>query len=253
MDGEKPVQGEQATQEPAPVAQAQASTPPTTPAPDPVADLRKQVESLTKSVSAFQSDKDKAIARAIKAERDAANAKAEADAARKRLDGVTNTLGRSEDPDVVRVVRDATQAEELAYLRSRVQQQEARQQVLEMAQEHDTRFKASLVAGFKELDVDPNDPELDWAADAPDAYTRQERVLKSAAKIHKRQLQQANAAARAQTAVAQANSDREVHNPDVVQGASSGRTFTREQIKDRAFWKANKPEIEKALAEGRIK
>lgn len=248
MDGDT-VQGQQTqttTQTPPVVAPVATPTPPVV---DPVAELRKQVESLTKSVTAFQSEKDKATARAIKAERDTATARSEMEATKRRLDGITTGLGKIDDPDVVRAVRETTQEQELTYYRNLAQQQTQRQTAAEQAQEFEAKFKESMTEGLKEFDIDASNPEIDWAADAPDAFTRQRRVMASAGKIAKK----ARDAMKAEETVAKANADKETHNPDVGGGTGSTRTFTQEEITDRAFWKANKAEILKARAEGRIK
>ncbi len=51
------------------------------------------------------------------------------------------------------------------------------------------RFHAQMSQFVTNLGIDPNDKRLDWAADAPDLLTAQQRILDSASKIQKENVQ----------------------------------------------------------------
>ncbi|MFA5037698.1 MAG: hypothetical protein WC479_11045 [Candidatus Izemoplasmatales bacterium] len=121
----------------------------------------------------LQSTKDKARAEVEFAQRQARVANDSLQAGLKEL-----------DPDSAAKVKLARyEAEDVE--RKRIAEAEA---VRQMQEDFHNKFKTGLEDVVKELDVDPKDPRIDWAENAANYLEAQQRVIKSATKIHRENL-----------------------------------------------------------------
>ena len=182
-DPKEEVKQEQVSQPTEPVS-PEAGKQPTTPAPEPSLDPKvatlinqKVAEELAKATEAskreIQSVKDKA--------------KREVELAQKRAQLAEGTLGATQtylkglDPETAKEF-------ELAQLRAEKQGRMSLEQEEQLRSQREAYAKSlqdSLYAHLKELEIDPEDKRIDWALDAPDYLTGRGRFDASVTKVLK--------------------------------------------------------------------
>ena len=117
------------------------------------------------------------------------------------------------------------------------------------------QFNQTLLDQLTDLGIDPKDERVDWGKDASSFNEGFGRFLKSVNKISKADIQAAKDRAKQEASEILSKERKEAGLDSVdtsIPVGISKKTFTASQIKDRKFWEANKEEILKAQAEGRI-
>ena len=137
--------------------------------------LAQQAETLKRSL---QSEKDKAVAEVRReAEKALRRERLEKDAIKSSLRGYDADSGKS-----------PAEALELAELRARdqvYQQSEVEETQRKQSEAYVQQLKTSLTDSLRELEIDPEDKRIDWAAEEPNYLTGRSRFDKSVAKIVK--------------------------------------------------------------------
>ena len=117
------------------------------------------------------------------------------------------------------------------------------------------QFNQTLLDQLTDLGIDPKDERVDWGKDASSFNEGFGRFLKSVNKIGKADIQAAKERAK-QEANEKLQQERKEAGLDSVETSIpvgiSKKTYKASQLNDRKFWEANKEEILKAQAEGRI-
>ncbi len=126
-----------------------------------------------KSRRELQSAKDKALAEVQTAQRRARLAETTLGATQKHLE----TL----DPETAKEFELARLRAESSGRQSLEQEEQAAQYQMAVVQ----KFHENMTQFITGLGVDPNDKRVDWASDAPDLLTAQQRILDSVARIQK--------------------------------------------------------------------
>lgn len=222
------------------------------------AEILKELQSLKKQTSTFQSQKDSAVAEAIATKQQLAEERRQREAYEAMLKGLDGEF--SEDPDVARKLRDKTVDTKLRLYEERERaQQEAQKEQARKAQEA-RQFFSELQEDLEEYGLDLNDERLKEAGKlvpVGDFRALRKTLLKEAKKIAKggdtvdvkyEELTAKIANLEKQLGV-QAT---EALPPD---GGGSGKVFTRKQINDMdaSTYAKNREAILTAQKEGRIK
>ncbi len=212
-----------------------------------------------KSRREIQSTKDKAIAEVQLAERRRMLAERTMEATQKQI----QTL----DPETAKEFELARLRAESQGRLSLEQEEVARQSRMDF----DSQFNGSLVQFIQNMGVDPTNPSIDWAKDATstgDYLTAQRRVLDSVAKIQKENAKnlEMSIEARVKEVEKKVRKDLGIDEVNSVSaqmsgGAVSGSGIPTDLGKFRTWvsdlssadYKKLKPEIEKMMAEGKIK
>lgn len=197
---------------------------------------------------AFQSDKDKAIARAEKAERVAAQARREAEEARNLL-GVYGKTINDLDPDAATKLQLASYQERDRFEATRKQAEAVERIDAEFAEE----WRKSFDEEISESGVDPKD--LDWAEELGNNYlARKTRVGKSIIKAMKGKAR-AMQESWTKEITAKVLKELGVNSADTAMSASSAgkRVYSMAELEDRKFVREHLEDIALAQREGRIK
>lgn len=235
------------------------STQATSPEPTAEEKLAKQIkEQVEKAVAKATAETTEKARREIQAAKD--RARAEIETAQRKARMAETTLATTSQR--VRELDPAVATElELAQLRAEMAARKQAEQEAEEARKA-SEFRSQFQEGLKEivtdLGLDPTDPKIDWAEDAPNYLEAQRRVLKSAAKIKKESDQALRDSIQTsiKAEISKARTDLGLDSVDTTVsagGSGSSQVFTTSQIANRAFWEKHKTEIMKAQEEGRIK
>ena len=204
--------------------------------------LAQATKPFQEQLRRFQSEKDKAISRAEKADRRASQMEQVLAATRQKI--------AETDPDAFREMR-LTELEAKEKQQVTIEQEEKQREYIE---ELDKGFHGSLTEFITGLGIDPTDSRIDWAFDAPDYLPKQRRVLASVLKIQtenrektlKQQTKDAEEKARVESGV---------YSVDKTSPAlGERRSFTAEEIAkmSREEFKRQEKAIDAAYREGRI-
>jgi hypothetical protein len=244
QDG-KPVTPEVSTGTPAPVVEA---------TPDPIeAKIAAAVqEALTKQQAEqsrkIQSEVDKRVG---PLQRRLTDAERRAQVLEGTLATMPHSLGPDADPAVVARLQNQSLQANLGFYRQRDQADEAARREQEAK---DAVFQATRNE-VAELGLEPDDPRIVYDLDQPDAEGFRRKVMasvRSALKEDNTKELDSRTSKMAADIEAKLRKATGVDSHDTG-GTVGTQTFTKAQISNREFYKANKEAIQKARAEGRIK
>lgn len=166
------------------------------------------------------------------------------------LAALPTTLGDI-DPEVRSRVENQALKSKVSFYESQDQAAMAVQREQE-AKEEALRVMREEIA---ELGLDPSDSRISYDLDQPNPLAFRRKALSSARAALREDNardQEARLLKVASDLEAKLRKATGVDSQDAGGGSASAKTFKRSQIKDRAFYKANQEEIEKAYKEGRI-
>jgi hypothetical protein len=164
--------------------------------PEEVSKAKSEVQDLDKLIEAKLAERTKSLEEAISAAKKEIQsvkdkARFEVESAKRRADAKDAAL-KAARQRVAQTSPDVAKDIELEDYKSELAAQKAMEQERETAK-NTTSFHDQFVTGIEEslleMGVDPKDKRLDWASDAENYLVAQKRILKSASKIAKENLE----------------------------------------------------------------
>lgn len=203
---------------------------------------------IEEATSRLKNDLRSARSAQSEADRRAALAEKRAQMAESALDTIPNTLG-DVDPEVRNRVQVAALERRLGNYRNRDQEE---QQIRAIEDQKRAVLEATK-DDISALGLDPDDPRITYDLDQPNPASFRKKALASARDVLKTDSQKTNAEIIKEQVAAEMAKVRKESGVDSHDSGGAGKvTFTKDQFLDRAFYKENKVEMDKAAREGRV-